>query len=96
MTKRFSSMASTGAMAVMRSFSSRPMKLTIARPFAFRAACVTFAQQLYERGAALLVMGDDKSAQFPIVIDDYWPDFKPHHLDDALTWFAQQDLTLCG
>jgi undecaprenyl diphosphate synthase len=30
------------------------------------------------------------------VIDDYWPDFEPVHLDQALKWFAQQDRTLGG
>lgn len=32
---------------------------------AFRAACVTFANEIVERGAALLVVGDDTSEQFP-------------------------------
>ncbi|MEO7208141.1 MAG: undecaprenyl diphosphate synthase family protein [Steroidobacteraceae bacterium] len=31
----------------------------------FRAACVLFAQEIYRRGAALLVPGDERSAQFP-------------------------------
>ena len=30
------------------------------------------------------------------VVDDYWPDFKPEHLDDALDWFKDQDQTLGG
>jgi undecaprenyl diphosphate synthase len=30
------------------------------------------------------------------VIDEYWPDFEPAHLDQALAWFAQQDRTLGG
>ena len=30
------------------------------------------------------------------VIDDYWPDFKPDHLEQALAWFARQDRTLGG
>jgi undecaprenyl diphosphate synthase len=30
------------------------------------------------------------------VIDDYWPDFSPEHLDRALTWFREQDRTLGG
>lgn len=30
------------------------------------------------------------------VLDEYWPDFEPAHLDKALTWFAQQDRTLGG
>ncbi len=29
-------------------------------------------------------------------IDDYWPDFKPQHLYDALSWYEQQDVTLGG
>ncbi|WP_207102877.1 undecaprenyl diphosphate synthase family protein [Paracoccus shandongensis] len=32
---------------------------------AFRAACVAFAAEIARRGAALLVVGDDGSAQFP-------------------------------
>jgi len=131
----------------------------------FRAACVTFALEVFNRGAALLVVGDDQSAQFPpqlsrfrtrqgagikvnflvnygwdwdlsglaegrlrsldvsrldlivrwgggrrlsgflpvqsvyadlFVIDTFWPDFEPSHLDRALSWFAQQDPTLGG
>ena len=31
----------------------------------FRAACVAFALEIADRGAALLVVGDDSSAQFP-------------------------------
>lgn len=30
------------------------------------------------------------------VVDDYWPDFAPRHLDDALAWFELQDRTLGG
>ena len=30
------------------------------------------------------------------VIDDYWPDFKPEHFEQALAWFKQQDQTLGG
>jgi undecaprenyl diphosphate synthase len=30
------------------------------------------------------------------VIDDYWPDFKPQHLYDALNWYDKQDVTLGG
>lgn len=30
------------------------------------------------------------------VIDDYWPDFKPQHLYDALEWYSKQDITLGG
>jgi undecaprenyl diphosphate synthase len=31
----------------------------------FRAACVAFAQEVSRRGAALLVLGDERSKQFP-------------------------------
>ena len=30
------------------------------------------------------------------IIDDYWPDFLPSHLDEALAWFRTQDQTLGG
>jgi undecaprenyl diphosphate synthase len=30
------------------------------------------------------------------VINDYWPDFKPDHLLDALDWYQTQDITLGG
>lgn len=30
------------------------------------------------------------------VIDDYWPDFTPKHIDDAITWYSKQDITLGG
>jgi undecaprenyl diphosphate synthase len=30
------------------------------------------------------------------VIDDYWPDFKPEHLYQALEWYDKQDITLGG
>lgn len=30
------------------------------------------------------------------IIDDYWPDFKFDHLDEALSWYAKQDVTLGG
>ena len=30
------------------------------------------------------------------VIDDFWPDFKPCHLDEALEWYGVQDVTLGG
>lgn len=131
----------------------------------FREACVRFAHDIAAEGAALLVLGDDTSPQFPdelksyttrqgsgikvnllvnygwdwdlagmkegqlrsheiprldlivrwgggrrlsgflpvqsvyadiYVVDAYWPDFAPSHLDDALRWFAQQDRTLGG
>ena len=132
---------------------------------AFRSACVEFALEVARRGAALLVIGNDRSPQFPdelrvfrtrqgegikvnflvnygwewdlaglregqifshnasrldlivrwgggrrlsgflpvqsvyadfYVVDDYWPDFKPAHLDRALAWFKEQDQTLGG
>ena len=30
------------------------------------------------------------------VVDEYWPDFDPSHLERALAWFAHQDRTLGG
>ncbi|WP_066496577.1 polyprenyl diphosphate synthase [Abyssisolibacter fermentans] len=30
------------------------------------------------------------------VVDDYWPEFKPQHLYDALKWYNKQDITLGG
>ncbi|MCT8978154.1 undecaprenyl diphosphate synthase family protein [Clostridium sp. CX1] len=30
------------------------------------------------------------------IIDDYWPDFKPSHIYDALKWYDKQDVTLGG
>ncbi|UYO94159.1 undecaprenyl diphosphate synthase family protein [Pollutimonas sp. M17] len=30
------------------------------------------------------------------VVDAYWPDFKPDHLYEALSWFERQDRTLGG
>ncbi|MEG1254907.1 undecaprenyl diphosphate synthase family protein [Clostridium sp.] len=30
------------------------------------------------------------------VIDDFWPDFKPQHFEEALLWYQQQDVTLGG
>ncbi len=30
------------------------------------------------------------------VIDDYWPDFKPEHFYQALSWYQEQDVTLGG
>lgn len=30
------------------------------------------------------------------VLDDYWPDFKPEHLSQALEWYNTQDVTLGG
>ena len=132
---------------------------------AFRAACVAFAAEIVRRGAALLVVGDERSAQFPeelrpfrtrqgegikvnflvnyhwqwdldglkqgqirsqdvsrldlivrwgggrrlsgflpvqsvyadfFVVDQHWPDFRPEHFEEALTWFKDQDQTLGG
>lgn len=30
------------------------------------------------------------------IVDEYWPDFKPEHLFDALKWYESQDITLGG
>ena len=30
------------------------------------------------------------------VIDDYWPDFKPQHVYDAIEWYSRQEVTLGG
>ncbi|MTI46906.1 MAG: undecaprenyl diphosphate synthase family protein [Firmicutes bacterium] len=30
------------------------------------------------------------------VVDDYWPDFKPQNIHDALDWYDKQDITLGG
>lgn len=30
------------------------------------------------------------------IVDELWPDFKPQHLGDALSWYARQDVTLGG
>ena len=30
------------------------------------------------------------------VIDDYWPDFTPQHVQDAIAWYSKQDITLGG
>jgi undecaprenyl diphosphate synthase len=30
------------------------------------------------------------------VVDDYWPDYQPAHLDAALDWYGRQDRTLGG
>lgn len=132
---------------------------------AFTAASVAFAREVIWRGAAVLVVGDDKGPNFPAelasfrdrkgggirvnllinydwqwdldglreghlrsedvsrldlivrwgggrrlsgflpvqsvyadfyVEDEYWPDFKPNHFDEALSWFRKQDQTLGG
>jgi undecaprenyl diphosphate synthase len=131
----------------------------------FRSACVGFAREIFKRGAALLVLGDENSSQFPselaafrtrqgdgikvnflvnygwewdlnglkegalrsadvsrldrivrwgggrrlsgflpvqsvyadiFVIEALWPDFRPQHLETALSWLEQQDRTLGG
>lgn len=30
------------------------------------------------------------------VVEDYWPDFKPQHFFNALSWYDKQDVTLGG
>lgn len=30
------------------------------------------------------------------VIDDYWPDFRPDHVHQAISWYGKQDITLGG
>ena len=30
------------------------------------------------------------------IIDDFWPDYKPEHLKEALKWYNKQDITLGG
>ena len=30
------------------------------------------------------------------VVDAYWPDFEPHQFNEALSWYAVQDVTLGG
>lgn len=30
------------------------------------------------------------------IVNDLWPDFKEKHLDDALAWYSEQDVTLGG
>ena len=30
------------------------------------------------------------------VVDEYWPDLKPEHFDQALRWFSKQEQTLGG
>lgn len=29
-------------------------------------------------------------------VDDYWPDFSPEHLEQALKWYSKQEITLGG
>lgn len=133
---------------------------------AFGSACVEFVAEITQRGAALLVVGNDTSPHFPeelrpfrtrqgegikvnflanyhwewdlaglrdggiirskavsrldlivrwgggrrlsgflpvqsvyadfYVVEDFWPDYRAEHLDEALDWFRQQDQTLGG
>lgn len=146
-------------------FTQDNTKRPAAQIEAFRSACAAFALEIARRGAALLVVGDEKSRQFPdqlkafrtrqgsgikvnflvnygwewdlaglkdgeirsqdvsrldlivrwgggrrlsgflpvqsvyadfYVVDQHWPDFRPDHLDEALTWFKAQDQTLGG
>jgi undecaprenyl diphosphate synthase len=37
----------------------------------FRAACVSFAQEISRRGASLLVLGDERSPQFPAELEAF-------------------------
>lgn len=30
------------------------------------------------------------------IVDDYWPDFRPQHIFDAIEWYSKQDITLGG
>ncbi|WP_320998653.1 undecaprenyl diphosphate synthase family protein [Hungatella effluvii] len=30
------------------------------------------------------------------VLEDYWPDFKPEHVEEAVAWYSGQDVTLGG
>lgn len=30
------------------------------------------------------------------IVDDYWPDFNPQHVYDAIEWYSSQDVTLGG
>lgn len=132
----------------------------------FKKAVVEMAHALHDRGAALLIVGDSQSKQFPeelkpfltrtgsglkinilanygwdwdldglrdegklrssevsridlvvrwggarrlsgflpaqsvyadfYVIDDYWPQYKPEHIQQALDWFKRQDRTFGG
>ncbi len=146
-------------------FTQDNTKRPSAQKRAFSTACVAFALEIARRGAALLVVGDDTSRQFPealkefrqrrgagirmnllvnygwewdlmglkngglhssevsrldlivrwgggrrlsgflpvqsvyadfYVRDEFWPDFKPQHFQQALAWFKNQDKTLGG
>ncbi len=37
----------------------------------FRAACVAFAREITRRGASLLVLGDERSPQFPAELEEF-------------------------
>ncbi len=30
------------------------------------------------------------------VIDDYWPNFTSNHIQEAISWYSKQDITLGG
>lgn len=146
-------------------FTQDNTKRPSSQKHAFRQATVAFALEIARRGSALLVVGDETSAQFPAALkqfrqrqgaglkvnllvnygwewdlaglrsaglrsgevsrldlivrwgggrrlsgflpvqsvyadiyvrDEYWPDFDPAHLHDALEWFGKQDQTLGG
>ncbi|MBA4141975.1 MAG: undecaprenyl diphosphate synthase family protein [Nitrosospira sp.] len=146
-------------------FTQDNTKRSHAQKIAFTDACVAFASEISRRKVALLVVGDETSAQFPeglevyrtrqgsgmkvnllvnygwewdlgglkngglrssevsrmdlivrwgggrrlsgflpvqsvyadfYVRDEYWPDFKPRHFDQALSWFKRQDRTFGG
>src|SRR5450631_45943 len=47
-------------------FTQDNTRRPIAQTNHFRAACVAFALEISRRGAALLVLGDEKSPQFPV------------------------------
>lgn len=47
-------------------FTQDNTKRPAAQAQMFRAACVDFAQEICRRGAALLVLGDEQSDQFPV------------------------------
>ena len=49
-------------------FTQDNTKRPSAQVEAFRAACVVFALEIARRGAALLVVGDEQSSQFPDVL----------------------------
>lgn len=146
-------------------FTKDNTKRPSAQKSAFTSATVAFASEVAARGAAILVVGDTNSAQFPTelveycerrgegmkvnllvnygwdwdlaglvagklrshdvtrvdlivrwgggrrlsgflpvqsvyadfyVCDELWPDFQTRHVEQALTWFSEQDRTLGG